>query len=234
MRYENVVIGTFVERPNRFIAYVEVADKLERCHVKNTGRCKELLVPGAKVILEPATNPERATKYSIVGVYKNSILINMDSQAPNVAAYEWLLKEAFIRNITFARREVTYKNSRFDLFVKNSIGDIEQETFIEVKGVTLEFDGVAKFPDAPTQRGCKHIYELIDAVENGYRAVLLLVIQMKGIKYFTPNKDMDLALANAMKSASLAGVEIIAVDCRNELVDNIFSMDIDEFIQVKL
>lgn len=234
MRYDNVLIGKFIERPNRFIAYVEVEGVIEKCHVKNTGRCRELLIPNVKVILEPSTNPERATKYSVVGVYKNSTLINMDSQAPNLAAYEWLLQEKLIKNITFAKREVTYKNSRFDLFAKYLEIDKEKECFIEVKGVTLENDGIAMFPDAPTARGCKHINELIDAKKNGFRAILLLVIQMKGIKHFTPNADTDPELAKAMKKAAKAGVEILAVDCKNELNNNIFSMEIDDFIEVRL
>lgn len=235
MRYEKVVLGKFIERPNRFIAMVEVDGVIERCHVKNTGRCRELLVKDATVFLEPAKNPERATRFSVVGVIKNHTLINMDSQAPNEAAYEWLLKEKLIKNITYARREVTYKNSRFDLYAKFLENNVEKEAFIEVKGVTLENDGVASFPDAPTQRGCKHINELIDAQKNGYRAVLLLVIQMKGIKYFTPNKITDPEFAKNVKRAARAGVEVIAVDCRIELEkDNSFLMEIDDFIEVKL
>lgn len=235
MRYEKVVLGKFIERPNRFIAMVEVDGVIERCHVKNTGRCRELLVKNATVFLEPAKNPERATRFSVVGVIKNHTLINMDSQAPNEAAYEWLLKEKLIKNITYARREVTYKNSRFDLYAKFLENGIEKQAFIEVKGVTLENDGVASFPDAPTQRGCRHIRELIDAKKNGYRAVLLLVIQMKGIKYFTPNKITDPEFAKTIKNAARAGVEVIAVDCKIKLEkDNVFVMEIDDFIEVKL
>lgn len=202
MKYENIRAGKFISRPNRFIAYVDVLGKQEICHVKNTGRCKELLLNGATVLLEESQNPLRKTKYDVIAVYKQDKLINMDSVAPNKA-----LEEYFKRQFKDVRREVTYKNSRFDLFIKDN------NTFVEVKGVTLEKDNIAMFPDAPTERGRKHIYELIDAVKNGYRAKIVFVIQFKGAKCFIPNYKTDEEFKKALLIAQKNGVQIEAYDC---------------------
>ena len=210
MTYQEVKRGVFVSRPNRFVAYVEVDGKIEVCHVKNTGRCKELLVSGATVILEKSANPARKTRYDLVAVYKGGELINMDSQAPNRVAGEWLASGGLLENVTLIKPECFYKNSRFDFYVEAD----GRRIFIEVKGVTLEEDGVVLFPDAPTERGVKHLRELMDAKENGYEAYVLFVIQMQRCRYFTPNRATHAAFADALVEAAAAGVEIRAVTCR--------------------
>lgn len=202
MKYENIVEGKFISRHNRFIAEVAVQGVKEICHVKNTGRCKELFHNNPTVYLERSSNPLRKTKYDVVAVLKDGKkLINMDSVAPNYAA-----KEFFEEKYASVRREVTYKGSRFDLFIE----DIN--TFVEVKGVTLENDGVALFPDAPTKRGVKHIYELIDAKNNGYNASILFVLQFENAKLFMPNRMTDPEFSEALKIAEQAGVKILAYD----------------------
>lgn len=208
MKYNKIVPATFIDRPNRFIAHVRMDDgRVETVHVKNTGRCRELLVPGRRVILADGENPARKTRYDLIEVYKPGIgLINMDSQAPNTVAYEYLQK--LMSNVDI-RREVTYGNSRFDLCISEN----GKNTFIEVKGVTLERDGVAMFPDAPTERGVKHIRELIECKKAGYGAKIMFVIQMKGIKYLTPNDETHPEFGAALREAHAAGVEVMAVDC---------------------
>lgn len=203
MRYNNIIEGKFLSRPNRFIAYVEIDGQREIAHVKNTGRCKELLLEGARVFLEVSDNPERKTKYDLVAVYKGDTLVNMDSQAPNKVALEFI-KEMYPS--AKIKPEYTYGNSRIDICVND-------KTLIEVKGVTLENSGVAMFPDAPTERGVKHIYELIKAKNNGYDSYILFVIQMKGIKEFKPNYKTHREFGNALKMAEKAGVKILAYDC---------------------
>ncbi len=214
MKYENVVEAKFLSRPNRFIAKVDIGAKEETVHVKNTGRCKELLVPGAKVYLSLGTNPNRKTKYDLIATEKQTengktILVNMDSQIPNYVAEEWLPKSGIFSPNAVFKREVTYHSSRFDFYIKDS----ERKAFLEVKGVTLEKDGVVLFPDAPTQRGVKHLGELISCVEEGYEAYVLFVIQMKGIKYFKPNNETHPEFGEALLRAQQKGVKIIAVDC---------------------
>ena len=181
-------------------------------HVKNTGRCKELLIEGARVFLEEADKEGRKTKYSLIAVYKGDILVNMDSQAPNQMAAEALAEGKIeeIGEVDFLKREVNYENSRFDLFYQKG----EKKGFIEVKGVTLEGNGIAKFPDAPTERGAKHLRELIKAKEEGYEAAALFVIQMKGVQEFRPNEERDKNFTAALKEAVKAGVKILAYDCR--------------------
>lgn len=215
MKYDNIVKAQFVERPNRFIAHCKIENETVIVHVKNTGRCKELLIPGATVYLEYAPSPKRKTDYSLIAVEKDSYLINMDSQAPNYVTLEGLQNNVIqLPNlqgeVTLLKREVKYGNSRFDVYIETELGE---KGFIEVKGVTLEEDGTVMFPDAPTARGTKHIYELIQAKEAGYRAYILFIIQMKPVKYFTPNKKMDQAFAEALGEANRKGVEIIAYDC---------------------
>lgn len=242
MNYPNIVKGSFINRPNRFIAYVQIltgkaAGKTVVCHVKNTGRCKELLLPGVTVLLQ--YHPEasvlgKKTEYSLIGVYKEReediLLINMDSQAPNLAAYEWVLGSPAIREV---KREVTYGQSRFDLafqlIEKDGSGNMTDiPAFMEVKGVTLEEHNHALFPDAPTIRGVKHIEELIHAKKDGYEAYLLFVIQMKGMTRFSPNGKTHPEFKEALKKASSAGVHILAYDC--QVTEN--SMTVDQPVPV--
>lgn len=228
MNYKSITPGAFLSRPNRFIAMVDIEGTVETCHVKNTGRCKELLLPGVTVYLEHSDNPARKTKYSLIAVRKRDTLINMDSQAPNQAAYEWLASGHLFPDLALLRREVTFGDSRFDLYAESTKPD--RKIFMEVKGVTLEDDGVARFPDAPTERGVKHIYELCKAAEAGYEAYLLFVIQMKGIKYMEPNDVTHKAFGDALRYAASHGVHVLAVDC----VVTPSSMLIDEFVEVRL
>ena len=207
MKYDVIVKGTFIDRPNRFIANVEINGKREACHVKNTGRCKELLVKGAVVYLAASGNPERKTRYDLVSVKKGDMLINMDSGAPNKAAGEYLRK--IYGRDALIKPEKVYGQSRIDFYVEAK----GEKRFIEVKGVTLEEKGSALFPDAPTERGVKHIYELCNAVKEGYKACILFVIQMKGVKDFSPNDKTHKAFGEALRYAEKHGVEIMAVDC---------------------
>lgn len=207
MTYGTVIPGRFLARPNRFIAQVETAGGMQTCHVKNTGRCKELLVPGAAVYLEESQNPHRKTKYDLIAVEKGDLLINMDSQAPNNVAEEYLPR--LFTGLTHYKREQTWGSSRFDFFVEAD----GERWFLEVKGVTLEENGVALFPDAPTQRGVKHLQELCRCQQEGYRACVLFVVQMKGIRYFTPNRRTHLEFAKALETAAAQGVRLEAVDC---------------------
>ena len=207
MTYGIVIQGHFLKRPNRFIAHVETQDGIQICHVKNTGRCRELLVPGAVVYLEESPNPNRKTKYDLIAVEKGDLLINMDSQAPNQVAEEYLPR--LFPNMTGWRREFTWGSSRFDFRVETP----EETWFMEVKGVTLEENGVVLFPDAPTQRGVKHLRELCRCQEEGYGACVLFVVQMSGVRYFTPNRHTHLEFAQALEEAALQGVRLEAVDC---------------------
>ncbi len=231
MQYKNIVKGTFLSRPNRFIAKVIINGKEETVHVKNTGRCKELLINGATVYLEKSSNPDRKTAYDLVAVEKQKkdkapMIINMDSQIPNSVAEQWLKKGNIFSEHAVIRREVKFGNSRFDLYIE----DGKRKAFLEVKGVTLENDGIAKFPDAPTERGVKHTNELISCINDGYEAYILFVIQMKGITLFTPNYDTHREFGDALCKAEKAGVKILAVDCivtENTIV-------IDDYIKIML
>lgn len=210
MKYKNIVTGTFKSRPNRFIAMVEIDGKIEKCHVKNTGRCRELLLPDAEVYLEKSGNPQRKTAYDLIGVKKGELLINMDSQAPNKAVKEWLEEEVYFKHVTFIKPECKYGNSRIDFYLET---EERRKIFIEVKGVTLEENGIARFPDAPTERGIKHIQELQQAVAEGYEAYILFVIQMKEILQFEPNDRTHQAFGDALREAQKHGVSILAYDC---------------------
>ncbi len=231
MKYRNIEKGRFIERPNRFIARVEINGQTETVHVKNTGRCKELLQKGCTVYLEKSDNPERKTKYDLVAVEKQrdgkpSLLINMDSQIPNAAAEEWLRKGNIFSENAVICREVKYGASRFDFYIE----DGGRKAFLEVKGVTLENDGVASFPDAPTERGIKHINELVNCIADGYEAYVLFVIQMKEVSLFTPNYETHAEFGKALCKAEKAGVKIMAVDC----VVTSESIEIDSEVNVKL
>lgn len=208
MKYENIKIGNFIERPNRFVAHIEVDGNLEICHVKNTGRCKELLIPNSKVFVQEFDSDKRKTKYDLISVYNENKLVNIDSQAPNKVVAEFLPK--LFDDIKYIKPEAKYKNSRFDFYVETS----NDKIFIEVKGVTLEDNGVVLFPDAPTERGIKHINELIDCKKNGYLAYIIFVIQLENVKYFTPNNLTHKAFGDTLKLAKDKGVEILAFDCK--------------------
>ena len=211
MKYNKIIESIFVKRPNRFIAEVLINGQEETVHVKNTGRCRELLIPGVKVILEDCSNnSNRKTKYSLVAVWKNDMLVNMDSQIPNAVVFE-ALKEKKVKefeDLMHLKREVTFGKSRYDMYFKTE----SHKGFIEVKGVTLENDSISMFPDAPTERGTKHVLEMIEAVKEGYRGVIFFLIQMKGPKVFKLNWKMDKAFAEAVKLASENGVEVLAYD----------------------
>lgn len=213
MKYDKVISGKFISRPNRFIAKVEVDGTEETVHVKNTGRCRELLVPDAKVYLSVSDNPARKTRCDLIAVEKvrggKPLLINMDSQLPNGATAEWLNNCGLFSENAVIRREVAFGKSRFDFCVD----DCGKKTFIEVKGVTLENEGVALFPDAPTERGVKHLNELVECVKEGYGAYVLFVIQMKEIREFRPNDAMHPEFGNALRNAAENGVKILAADC---------------------
>lgn len=230
MKYMKIISGEFVSRPNRFIAHVNIQGQLEVCHVKNTARCRELLKPGSIVYLEESDNPGRKTKYDLVAVEKGNTLVNIDSNAPNKVVQEWLatdncpiLQGAESR---FVKPECKYGNSRIDFYVEAD----HRKIFIEVKGVTLEENGVVRFPDAPSDRAVKHVEELAAAVEKGYEAYVMFVIQMKGVRYFTPNEDTHLQFCNALREAAVKGVQILAYDC---LVTE-DSLLLDEPVEVRL
>lgn len=210
MRYGDIWEGRFESRPNRFIAYVNIGGTSEKVHVKNTGRCKELLVKDAKVYLNKSANPNRSTAYDLVAVKKGNRMINMDSQAPNKAVEEWLCEGVLFPDSVMVKPETKYHNSRFDFYVETP----QDKVFIEVKGVTLEQEGVVLFPDAPSERAVKHVKELMEAVKEGYEAYIILVIQMENVKYFTPNRATQPEFADALMEARQAGVKVLAYDCK--------------------
>ena len=226
MRYKKVIPGTFISRPNRFIAEVEIAGAVERVHVKNTGRCRELLLPGCRCYLSDSEHPLRTTRYDLIAVEKGALLINMDSQVVNTLVGEYLKQGELFSKDARIRREVTYGRSRFDFYIEDGARNI----FLEVKGVTLENDGAASFPDAPTERGVKHLNELCHALTEGFECFVFFVIQMKGVTFFTPNDRTHPAFGDALRHAARKGVTVVAMDC---LVapDALF---IDKAVPVKL
>lgn len=224
MQYGNIDKAVFLARPNRFIAHVRLEGGAERviCHVKNTGRCRELLTPGAAVYVEKADNPARKTQYDLIAVEKPDVsretsvrLINMDAQAPNKVFQEWAAGGGFLPNLKLLRPETTWGNSRFDFYYELSEngGGGPVKGFVEVKGVTLEEGGAAYFPDAPTERGVKHVEELMALKAAGYGAHLCFVVQMEGVSHFSPNDRTHPAFGAALRRAEAAGVELLAVDC---------------------
>ncbi|WP_293719663.1 DNA/RNA nuclease SfsA [uncultured Phascolarctobacterium sp.] len=210
MQYKEIKQGYFLARPNRFIAHIEIEGQVEVCHVKNTGRCRELLTPRAVVYVECHDDQKRKTKYSLIAVKKGGLLINMDSQAPNKVVNEWLQGGGLVPAITLLKPECKHGTSRFDFYVET----LQQKLFIEVKGVTLEENGIAMFPDAPTERGVKHLDELAQAVREGYAAAVIFVIQMRGVTCFKPNRRTHAAFAEALLRAQQAGVQVLAYDCK--------------------
>jgi sugar fermentation stimulation protein A len=223
MKYDNIVKGKFIARPNRFIAHIEINGKIEVCHVKNTGRCKELLIPSAIVFVQENDNAKRKTKFSLISVIKENRIINIDSQVPNKIVYEWISNGNLLNDITLIKPETKYNNSRFDFYVETK----NKKIFIEVKGVTLENQGVVKFPDAPTERGLKHVKELCDCVKEGYDAYIIFVVQMKDVLHFEPNVETHKEFAEALKEAKKRGVNILAVNC--EVKEN--SINIKDYVK---
>lgn len=209
MRYGKVIPGVFLKRPNRFIAHVETAAGEQICHVKNTGRCRELLVPGCRVYLEESSNPARKTKYDLIAVEKGGLLINMDAQAPNRVFREWAEAGGFLPGVRAVHPEYVYGGSRLDFCLETDRG----LHLVEVKGVTLEDRGLARFPDAPTERGVRHIRELQRAVEEGLDATLFFVVQMKEVHSVAPNDETHPAFGRALREAAAAGVKVEAWDC---------------------
>lgn len=209
MQYDNMTPGVFLSRPNRFIAHIEIDGKIEICHVKNTGRCRELLPVGAQVWCQRFDSHKRKTKFDLITVQKGHRLINMDSQAPNIAAGEWL-RAGGLGPVENLRAETVYGDSRFDhSFTLNG-----HPCLLEVKGVTLENDGICAFPDAPTDRGAKHLRGLIQAARDGFGAYVLFVIQMSDVKYLHPNDITDPVFAATLREAVQCGVNVLAVDCQ--------------------
>ena len=225
MIYKNIVAGNFLSRPNRFIAQVNINGINETVHVKNTGRCKELLTDNAKVLCQHFANTSRKTAYDLISVYKGDRLINMDSQAPNKVFKEFLEKNILFENIEIIKPECKYQNSRFDFYVKTA----DKEIFIEVKGVTLEENGVVLFPDAPTERGIKHLNDLVTANNNGYDAYVVFVVQLENVKYFTPNSKTHKAFAQALSNAKNNGVNVLCYDCKVTET----TLDINNPVEVK-
>lgn len=209
MIYDNIKPGTFIDRPNRFIANIEIDGQVEVCHVKNTGRCRELLTHRAPVIVQEIDSPKRKTRYDLIAVYKGKRLINVDSSAPNEVLAEWLQKGGLFQNTTLVKREQQFGDSRFDFYVE---GD-GSRAFIEVKGVTLEDQGVVRFPDAPTQRGVKHLKDLVLCVKEGFQAYVVFIVQMKDVLYLEPNWTTHPAFGEALREAADHGVKVLALDC---------------------
>ena len=215
MKYERVISGVFLKRPNRFIAHVRINGTEEICHVKNTGRCRELLVPGCTVYCFVSDNPARKTKYDLIAVEKKTehgtFLVNMDSQAPNAAAKEWLQSgDSPFGKLSVIKPECKYGNSRFDFYLEKG----KRKIYLEVKGVTLEDNGVVLFPDAPTERGVKHVQELIHCHANGFETYVLFVVQMEQALHFTPNRETHPQFADALQEAQKAGVQLLAYTCK--------------------
>lgn len=231
MKYETMKQGRFIARPNRFIAHVEVDGEVEVCHVKNTGRCRELLPPDAVVYVQQSDNPNRKTKFDLISVEKETpkgkLMVNMDSQAPNKVFAEWANAGNFVKDLTLLKGEKTWGKSRFDFYWESQTGE---KGFVEVKGVTLEDDGHVRFPDAPTERGVKHVEELVACMEEGYQAAICFVVQMEGMTDFSPNDETHPAFGDALRKAQKAGVTILALGCKVEMD----SLQIHQPIEVKL
>lgn len=226
MIYTNIRQARFIDRPNRFIANIEIEGRKEICHVKNTGRCRELLIPGETIFVQEYDNIKRKTRYDLIGVVKGDRFVNIDSQVPNKVFGEWISKGNLFKDITLLKPEAKFKTSRFDFYVET----IKEKIFIEIKGVTLEENNVVLFPDAPTERGVKHIQELMECVREGYKAYIIFVIQLKDVDYFTPNAVTHKEFAVAIKTAGQRGVNVLAYDCN---VGKDF-IEIAESVEVRL
>lgn len=209
MIYKNIKPARFISRPNRFIANIEIDGNHEICHVKNTGRCREFLIEGAKIFVQEFDSSTRKTKYDLISAYKKERLINMDSQVTNKVIQEWLQEGGLFENISLIKPESKYKNSRFDFYVE--VG--KRKIYIEVKGVTLEEDGMVMFPDAPTERGVKHLRELEECIEEGFEAYVIFVIQMSDVKVFKANEEMHKVFAETLTRVHEKGVNVLAYEC---------------------
>lgn len=227
MKYENIKSALFLSRPNRFIANIAVDGREEVCHVKNTGRCRELLYPGAEIFVQEFDSSKRKTKYDLISVVKKDFIVNIDSQVPNKIFGEWLLKTKYFGETVLVKPECVYGKSRFDFYIETKD---PRKIFVEIKGVTLEQDGICAFPDAPTDRGVKHLNELISCVQDGYEAYVFFVVQLQKAELFVPNIKTHDLFAKTLKNASNSGVVIKAVNC-NVTKDTI---DIDDFIEYNL
>ena len=210
MRYGKVIPAEFLNRPNRFIAEVKIGGRIEKVHVKNTGRCRELLVPGCRCYLHDSGSPSRKTRYDLIAVKKGKLLINMDSQIVNDAAEEFLKKGTLFPKSAVLRRETVFGSSRFDFYIESG----PRKIFLEAKGVTLEEDGVVSFPDAPTERGVKHLDELVSALKQGYESYVLFIVQMRNVRLFRPNDEADPRFGAALRRAAGAGVKVLVMSCR--------------------
>ena len=226
MKYDRIMTAEFVRRINRFTAEIKIDGTPEICHVKNTGRLGELLVPGARAFVQQSDKEDRKTKYSLVGVVKDGRVVNTDSQAPNKVFYEWVKKGGFVDGVTLIKPEKTFGDSRFDCYIEAQ----ERKIFVEVKGVTLEKDGIALFPDAPTERGVKHLRGLCECVRQGFEAYIVFVVQMKGVRGFAPNKETHREFAKSLLECSTCGVNILCLDC--DVTEN--TLEISEEIPVDL
>lgn len=232
MIYNNIRRAFFLDRPNRFIARTELDGRVEVCHVKNTGRCRELLIPRAAVLVQDlgggaSVMPQaRKTRYDLISVWKGDRLVNIDSSAPNKVFAEWVRAGGLFRDITMIRPEYRFGSSRFDFYLEAD----GRRCLVEIKGVTLEEDGIARFPDAPTERGVKHLRELISAAGAGYDAYVVFVVQMKGVRWMEPNWKTHQAFGEAMREAGRAGVNVLAVDC--DVTEN--SMTAVDFVEVRI
>ena len=210
MRYSHIRKGEFLRRPNRFIAHVLLNGEEVICYVKNTGRLKELLLPGATVFLEESDNTARKTRFDLVAVMRGDAVVNIDSQAPNQAVGDWLRKGGLFEDVSHVKAETRYGASRFDFYIESASG---RKAFLEVKGVTLLQEDVARFPDAPTTRGIKHIEELVKCIEDGYEAYILFLLEMKGSRWMEPNDATHPAFGKALREAAAKGVNVLAYDC---------------------
>ena len=226
MRYDNIKPGIFIKRPNRFVAHIEVDGELEICHVKNTGRCRELLTEGARVLVQDCGHPGRKTRYDLISVWKGDRLVNMDSQAPNKVFREWAETSGYFGDLQLINPEQRYGSSRFDFYLETA----NRKVFVEVKGVTLEEEGVVRFPDAPTERGVKHLSELKACLEDGYEAMVVFIIQMKDVDHFEPNDEMHPAFGAALRRLAASGAQVIALDCLVTETD----LMAQDFVEVRL
>lgn len=226
MKYQNITEGRFLSRPNRFIANIEIGGKTEVCHVKNTGRLGELLVKGARVIVQDCKSSMRKTRYDLIAVYKGDKLFNIDSQAPNKVFGEWVKTSGYFGKLKSIKAEQKFQSSRFDFLLETE----ERRIYVEVKGVTLEQSGIVLFPDAPTERGVKHIKELQNAVAEGFGAAICFVVKLDGAKCFKPNKKTHPEFCEALKAAQKSGVDILCVDCKVKPD----SLEVKGFVPIKL
>ncbi len=226
MTYENIKEAEFISRPNRFIAEILVEGQQQLCHVKNTGRCRELLIPGTVIYVQQSDSPTRKTKYDLIAVKKGERLINIDSAAPNAAFFQWVKGGGLFHNLSLIKPEQSFGQSRFDFYIEAD----GKRIFAEIKGVTLEENGIVRFPDAPTERGVKHLNELIRCIEEGFEGYMVFVVQMEGVRFFEPNWETHRLFGETLIKAHKAGVKLVAMDCI--ITEN--SMDICSPVEIHI